>query len=182
MSDLTIRAEVPDDYDAIRDLVRAAFTEVFGAGDDEVGLIDTLRGRPEHDPALALVAERGGAVVGHILFSPVWFVDEPSIRAAVLAPLAVRLDCQRQGIGTRLVEEGLAACRKRDIQAVVTQGSVDYYPRFGFEPLEGTRLHTIFRSSHDLVLALEPGVLEGVTGLIDFPDLWQAFVENGDHE
>ncbi|MBL7222591.1 MAG: N-acetyltransferase, partial [Candidatus Brocadiae bacterium] len=119
MSDLTLRPERADDFEAIRDLVRAAFTEVFGAGDGEAGLIDSLRGRPEHDPALALVAERGGEVVGHILFSPVWFVDEPSIRAAVLAPRAVRCDCQRQGIGTRLMEKGLAACRKQGTQAVV---------------------------------------------------------------
>jgi predicted N-acetyltransferase YhbS len=52
--------------------------------------------------------------------------------ASLLAPLAVLPDHQRQGIGSGLVEEGLAQLRAAGVSIVFTLGHPDYYPRFGF--------------------------------------------------
>jgi putative acetyltransferase len=41
---------------------------------------------------------------------------------------------QRQGIGSKLVEAGLAACRHTPYGVVVVLGHPHYYPRFGFVP------------------------------------------------
>jgi putative acetyltransferase len=46
--------------------------------------------------------------------------------------MAVRPDRQRQGIGSRLVQNGLAELRSIGCQAVIVLGHPGYYPRFGF--------------------------------------------------
>jgi putative acetyltransferase len=41
---------------------------------------------------------------------------------------------QNQGIGSRLVDEGLARMRRAGCLFVVVLGHHEYYPRFGFQP------------------------------------------------
>src|SRR5262249_51224479 len=82
---------------------------------------------------LSLVALREGAVVGHILFSQVTVADAPDGFSAVgLAPVAVLPQFQRQGIGSRLIREGLEQCKRAAYDAAVLLGDPVYYSRFGF--------------------------------------------------
>ena len=68
---------------------------------------------PGYTPELSLVAELNGSVVGHIIFSDAYIdTDGGRIPAICLGPLAVHPDWQQRGIGSRLVEEGLAAGRR----------------------------------------------------------------------
>lgn len=82
-------------------------------------------------PALDLVAERDGAVVGHILHSHGDLADTP---IPGLAPLAVHPDAQGQGVGSALVRETLRIADMAGEPAVIVLGHPDYYARFGFEP------------------------------------------------
>jgi putative acetyltransferase len=60
-----------------------------------------------------LVAEKNGEIVGHILLSKAKVVDAgSSYEVIVLAPIAVRPEYQRQGIGGQLIQEGLSRCQK----------------------------------------------------------------------
>ena len=122
---MRIRAEGPEDEDAVRVVLTAA----FDGRTNEAALVDALRagGRV----ALALVAEDDGAVVGHMLFS-LAAIGPESVLA--LAPLAVAPALQRQGIGSALVREGLARVGERDEPLVVVLGNPAYYARFGFRP------------------------------------------------
>jgi putative acetyltransferase len=52
-----------------------------------------------------------------------------------LAPVAVLPERQRQGVGSALVEAGLAEARAAGIDIVFLLGEPEYYGRFGFEPL-----------------------------------------------
>jgi putative acetyltransferase len=79
------------------------------------------------------VAEDDGAIVGHILFTPVVVEGRPALGMG-LAPLAVLPGRQRQGIGSQLVRRGLDSLRERGCPFVVVVGHPEYYPRFGFEP------------------------------------------------
>ena len=63
-----IRPELPSDHQAIKHIHRLAF-----AGECEARLVRKLRTRSDLDSHLSLIAERKDQVVGHILFSPVWF-------------------------------------------------------------------------------------------------------------
>lgn len=126
-----IRKEEPDDIDAVRRVNEIAFE-----GPLEAGIVDKLRGRCED--IISLVAEEGGGVVGHILFSLIKLESGGEEHLGMgLAPMAVLPGHQRKGIGSELVRAGLAELRERDCPFVIVLGHPEYYPRFGFEPASG---------------------------------------------
>ena len=123
---VTIRREVNIDTKSIRRVNRLAFGR-----DDEARLVDALRDGGY--ARLSLVAEVGGDVVGHILFSDLPIVTgSGTVSSLALAPMAVVPELQRQGIGSRLVERGLSDCRAEGHRIVVVLGHSEFYPRFGF--------------------------------------------------
>lgn len=127
---LKIGTETP----AMAEAIYRIHFEAFGRP-DEGRLVDALRQGDTFVPGLSLVAELDGDLVGHILFTKIQIRDGEMVHPALaLAPLAVLPACQRQGIGSRLVSEGLAACASRGSEPVVVLGHPDYYPRFGFQP------------------------------------------------
>jgi putative acetyltransferase len=129
MSDeLVIRTEEPSDRDAVRAVNEAAFET-----STEADLVDALRAGGEAVPELCLVAEAGGAVVGHICFSRAR-LDESGVEILALAPMAVAPEHQRNGIGSELVRQGLERAEATEFPLVVVLGHPDFYPRFGFDP------------------------------------------------
>ncbi len=121
-----IRTESPRD----RDEVHALHMEAFGRR-AESDLVNRL-----HDcnlAAISLVATRAGAVIGHILFSPVAIhgraTDPPALG---LAPVSVAPAFQRRGIASRLIRAGLDTCRAIGAPLVVVLGEPSMYSRFGF--------------------------------------------------
>ena len=147
-----IRLATSPDHGAIRALNLAAFE-----GGAEADLVEALRA--DGDVALELVAEEGGAIVGHILFSRLWADSEGLYMA--LAPMAVSPQRQRQGIGGRLVAGGLELCQEFGARAVVVLGHPDYYPRFGFTAEAAAKLKSPYSGSPAyMAKALEPGALD----------------------
>ena len=122
---IEVRDERPADREAVFQLNAEAFPT-----DVEAKLVDRLRA--DADPVISLVATDDGDVVGHILFSPAELGDGALVMG--LAPMAVRPDRQRQGIGSSLVRAGLDRCRDLGAGVVIVLGHAEYYPRFGFEP------------------------------------------------
>jgi len=122
---IEIRKEEPQDRDALRHLNLAAFDN-----GPEAALVDKLRSSCKD--YMAFVAIEDGAVVGHILFTPVT-VDGSSAVGMGLAPIAVLSSHQRKGIGSRLVRHGLEHLRQSGCPFVIVLGHPEYYPRFGFE-------------------------------------------------
>ena len=163
---MTIRAERSADYAAIEHVNRLAFGQ-----DDEARLVSKLRAIDGFDPALSLVAVRDGRIVGHILFSPIHIeTDQGDVPALALAPMGVLPECQRQGIGCDLVREGLEACRRAGHRIVIVVGHAEYYPRFGFTPAGRHGLRPPFTVPDEafMAMALVPGALEGVSGVVRF--------------
>src|SRR5918999_3861274 len=97
-----MRPEQAADHDAIRELLRRAFDPYGG----EAELVDALRAAGDHVPELCLVALEEGELAGHVFYSRVRLCSGDE--ALALAPMAVRPDAQRRGIGSRLVEKSLA--------------------------------------------------------------------------
>jgi putative acetyltransferase len=122
---MAVRVEEPADVAAIHAVNRAAFDSAL-----EANLVDALRAQAAG--AISLVVAEDRTIVGHIMFSPVRLAGAPGFRAMALAPMAVTPDRQRTGIGSALVRDGLAECRRRGVEAVFVVGHPDYYPRFGF--------------------------------------------------
>lgn len=160
---IRIRAEARDDRSAVHAVNAAAF-----GGGAEAGLVDVLR--EQAYPIVSLVAELGGEVVGHILFSPVTLGGRPDLKIMGLAPMAVTPAHQRSGIGSALVEAGLERCSELDFGAVVVLGHRDYYPRFGFISAARFGLCSEYDAPDDTFMTLElrPDYLRGVTGIVRY--------------
>lgn len=80
---------------------------------------------------LSLIAESDGEIVGNVIFTPCR-VGEQEEKVSMLAPLAVHPDRQGMGVGSRLVEEGLARIAAEGFAKVLVLGDPRYYSRFGF--------------------------------------------------
>jgi putative acetyltransferase len=127
---MNIRIATTQDQDAIRRLYWSAFPE---AENEMVATLAVdLLSEKSALPILSLIAEMEDAVVGHVAFSPVEIDNQTAIQAYILAPLAVRPDCQNQRIGTALVEYGMQRLSALGVDIIFVYGAPEYYGRFGF--------------------------------------------------
>ncbi|WP_424363739.1 GNAT family N-acetyltransferase [Methylocystis parvus] len=88
--------------------------------------------------------------------------------------MAVRPDRQREGIGSSLVRDGLAALRSQGCEAVIVLGHPSYYPRFGFSAAMAEKLTAPFSGEAFMALELAPGILAGRARLVIYPDVFGA--------
>jgi len=162
-----IRPEKPEDIASIENVTTRAFQ-----GEEEANLIAAIRTSDYFIPELSLVAlDDNTQTVGHILFSPVKIESpETSVEALALAPMAVLTECQNSGIGTLLVQHGLAACKKLGYSIVIVVGHPEYYPRFGFRPARDCGIKAPFEVPDEafMVLELVPGALKNVRGVVKY--------------
>ena len=183
-----IREALPSDLDDVLSIEHAAF-----GSDVEAELVRNLLDDPSAKPLLSLLAfqvdltdhclrERA---VGHILFTAAHLTDNQNTASiALLAPLAVVPEAQKQGIGTQLVEKGLQLLSQSGIELVFVLGHPDYYPRHGFQPAGalGFKAPYPIAAEHSaawMVQALCPNLIGSVTGkvvcadLLNEPKYWQ---------
>ncbi|MGH8632336.1 MAG: GNAT family N-acetyltransferase, partial [Burkholderiales bacterium] len=144
-----IREERPADFDAVREVLLAAFGR-----EAESLLVERLRAAAK--VTVSLVAEEHGRVLGHVLFSTISIdtggMEQPAI---ALAPLAVLPAFQRLGIGSALVSAGLAGLRERRAARVLVMGDPGYYARFGFAPASRFAVRSPFPAPEAAFMALE---------------------------
>ena len=143
--EFTIRPKGSTDIEQVREIVRAAFpTEV------ESKLVDALRvnGRA----VISLVAVSGDEVLGHILFSAVSSPSPSPAKGIGLAPVAVRPDVQSQGIGSRLIHDGLSLCKELHFDYCVVLGDPNYYQRFGFEKASTFGMRNEYGVDHEFIV------------------------------
>ena len=130
---MLIRRERPDDVDGVRDVVAAAFPDEArpGATPVEVTLVDALRRTEEWLPALSMVAEDDGQIVGYVVCSRAWVEEHPVLG---LGPLAVSPQSQRAGVGSALMHAVLGEADALGEPLVVLLGHTDYYPQVRVPP------------------------------------------------
>ncbi len=161
---ILIRTETSQDYPAVEEINRAAFS-----GPGEAELVNRLR--KTCPTAVSLVAEQDGQVCGHIFFSPVT-IENPNARVGMgLGPMAVAPAVQRHGIGSELVKAGLAVLRETGCPYVIVLGHPDFYPRFGFVPASRYGLRCKWEGIPDGVFMaqeLQPASLTGCNGLVQY--------------
>tara|TARA_R110000772_G_scaffold107241_1_gene209504 strand:+ start:120 stop:614 length:495 start_codon:yes stop_codon:yes gene_type:complete len=126
---MEIRTENPSDCETISRITRAAFAPMPFSEGNEAECIEKLR--RDGDLTLSLVAINDAELVGHIAFSPV-FINESFDGWYGLGPVSASPDAQRTGIGSALINEGLARLRQMDAQGCALIGDPAYYSRFGF--------------------------------------------------
>lgn len=128
---MIIRQEAEKDYHDIYRLIIEVFKTAEHADGNEQDLVNALRKSDAFVPELSLVAEISGELVGHILFSEAKVGKDTVL---VLAPLSVKPEFQRQGIGSALVKTGHKIAAILGYSYSFVLGSELYYPRFGYLP------------------------------------------------
>lgn len=134
---MPIRPETFADEELIRTLTTSAFFKAAHSSGNEAAIVDNLRSAGAL--TISLVTTDAGRILGHVAFSPVmingfhdgWFG---------LGPVSVDPNHHREGIGTALIEAGLAQLRQKGAKGCVVLGDPNYYCRFGFAADPNLRL------------------------------------------
>ena len=165
---LQVRKALESDNQSISEVVLAAFGDV--QGQEISALITGLLTDQSAQPLLSLVATTNGNVVGHILFTSSRIgPSQRIISSAILAPLSVHPEYQNQGIGDRLIKEGLEQLKAAGVELVFVLGHPGYYPKHGFSAA-GIRgfdaPYPIPPENSDawMVQELHPGILRHISG------------------
>ena len=126
---MIVRDERAGDEAAIAAVTAAAFAGKPYSDQTEPLIIERLR----HARALtlSLVAEDEAEIVGHVAFSRIE-IEDGAPGWYGLGPVSVRPDRQGQGIGGRLIREGLARLQALEAGGCALVGDPGYYARFGF--------------------------------------------------
>lgn len=127
---MIIRPEIPEDIQSIRDLVTSAFEDAPHSHGTEASIVDRLR--EAGVLTISLVAAQADQIVGHVAFSPVT-IEGTGAGWYGLGPVAVHSDYQKTGIGTKLIETGLAKLKALSASGCVVLGDPQYYARFNFK-------------------------------------------------
>jgi len=180
---LIIRTSTKTD---VKDLLNVQ-AQAFGKeeGPEIVDLVDKLLSDPSAHPLLSLVATREERTIGHILFTNARIRrSKKSLSAAILAPLAVLPDAQNQGVGGRLIKEGLRLLSDSGVELLFVLGHPGYYPRYGFKPAGAYGFEAPYpipdkNADAWMVQALRPGVMDHTGGQVicanalDQPAYWR---------
>ena len=171
MNSNAVRIRVSEDGD--RERILAVHRNAFGDEEGPViaNLVEEMLADPTGKPIFSLVAELGGDLVGHVLFTSVTLEPNGEVSAQILAPLVVTRDQQGQGIGSRLIKDGFTHLQKAGIELVFVLGYPDYYSRFDFAPagVRGFQApHPILPKNADawMVHELSPGAIEKYEGIV----------------
>ncbi len=161
--EVLIRPARETDTSEVLAVVRDAFSAGTDGGREEVEIVEAICSRNGTVPGCDLVAVAGGEIVGHLLAS-IGRLNEVEIPG--IAPLAVRSDRQRQGVGSALVAEALRQLEAQRFPIVVLLGDPNYYERFGFGPSGPSGIHYLpvgMNNPHFQVLQLNEarGALTG---------------------
>ena len=128
---MNIRIARETDLDSILKVIESAFS------DEEnkviMNLVQELHQETISPSIKSLVAEVDNQVIGYVSFSPIFLKSNTSISGYILAPLAVSLEHQKQGVGSNLINAGINMLTKVGVGVLLVYGDPAYYGRFGFK-------------------------------------------------
>ncbi len=128
-----IQRENPQDWGEVETLYDLCFTPGRWA-------LSSYRLRENTPPVIDLCRvahDDTGALVGAIRF---WPVRVGLAQALLLGPIAVHPTRQGEGLGARLIRDGVNAAVAANWARVLLVGDAPYYARFGFRRLTGVNM------------------------------------------
>ncbi|MGA9541355.1 MAG: N-acetyltransferase [Methyloceanibacter sp.] len=129
IKNVEIRQALPADAPAIEALYPAAFPD-----EDLVPLVRDL----QELAAISFVGLANNGLVAHAAFTPCSLAGRGD-NVALLGPVAVAPDRQRQGIGSALLRAGLRHLQNAGTGWVFVLGDPGYYGCLGFKPDDDVR-------------------------------------------
>lgn len=145
IANLKIRTETEEDRTRVERLIEDSFKDLEFSDGREQDLVRSLRSTVNFIPELSLVAQIDEKIVGYLLMTSVKirFAEgwQPSL---ALAPMAVEPSFQGKGIGSALIKTAHEKARNIGYPSAVVVGHKDYYPRFGYQPLQNYKIRVPF--------------------------------------
>ena len=186
-NDSIIRLERKDEHREVETLIREAFWNVYRPGCLEHYVIPVLRADPAFVPALDLVMEKDGRIIGQTMYmrSNIRADDGREIPIMTMGPICITPELERQGYGRHLLDHSLELAAGLDCGAVCFEGNIDFYGKSGFRYASeyGIRYHGLPEgadASFFLCKELKTGYLDGITGVYAPPQGY--FVEEAEAE
>lgn len=170
--DLIIRQEQTGDHKDVFNLIEEAFQHMDVSDHREQFLVERLRKSNAFVPELSLVAEIDEQIVGYILLTKVLIRNEDQEHISLtMAPVAVRPDFQRCGIGSVLIRKSHELAKKLQFSSVTVLGHADYYPKFGYVEAQqfGIRFPFDVPPQNCMVIELVEGGLSNTSGIVEYP-------------
>jgi len=133
--EIIIRNETENDYRVVEELTREAFWNLYFPGCVEHYLVHNMRNHPDFLKELNFVAEYDGKIVGNIMYTKAWLIDElgKEIDIVSFGPLSVLPEYQRKGIGSALINHSKNIAMANGVKAIVILGDPHNYCKHGFK-------------------------------------------------
>lgn len=176
MKNYIIRNETPVDYRETENLTREAFWNVYRPGCLEHYVLHTYRDRADFVPALDLVLEQDGRIIGHVMYvhAKIQADDGREIPILTFGPISIAPEYQRKGFGKLLLDDSLEKAKKLGAGAVCMEGNIDFYGKSGFVVASTKGIHYYAEPREGevpyfLIKELREGFLNGITGVYHTP-------------
>lgn len=166
---MIIRKVNEKDFENIYELVKIAFQTAKVSDGTEQDFVYELRKRDTYIPELELVAEEENILIGHIMLSKQKIEkienSENNI-GLMLAPICVRKQDRKKGIGGTLIKEATRIAKELGYQAIFLIGDPNYYKRYGFRKITEFNLENTSDVPDEFILANEliPNALKEIKG------------------
>ena len=165
---IILRQEINEDFSEVFKINHLAFGQ-----DSEAKLVDALRkNETAFVPELSIVATKDNQIVGHILFTKINIIGDNGIlnESLALAPVAVKTELQKRGIGGQLIRKGFEVAKELGFKSIIVLGHEHYYPKFGFEPAAKWNIKAAFEVPSNVFMAIElvPNGFKNVTGTVNY--------------
>ncbi len=146
-------------------VTREAFWNLYVPGCSEHYMVHVLRDHPDFIPDLDYVACVDNQVVGSILYTKSWVIDETGETRETLSfgPVSVLPEYQRKGIGSALIRHTVQQARAEGYPAILIFGSPINYCKHGFKSCRDYNVSTMEGKYPFgmLVLELKEGFFKG---------------------
>ena len=182
--EINVRNITAKDHYDVELIAKKAFWNLNMPGCDEHYLVHRLWDEPCYIPELSLVAEVDGKAVGAILYSKSRIETEnENIEVLTFGPLCVDPDCQKKGIGRKLLSESMSLAAERGYKAIFICGVPTYYPKFGFKTADTFGITMPDGSTFDAFMGyeLQKDALKGVTGKFYEADVFDCDIHDEEY-
>ena len=170
-NNIVIRLEEKREYEAVENLVRDSFWNVYRPGCLEHYVLHQLRNDPAFVPELDFVMYREEELIGQNMFMEATIMadDGRSIPIMTMGPICIKNAYKGKGYGKILLDYSLEKAAELGCGALCFEGNIDFYGKSGFRQASeyGIRYHGLPEgedASFFLCKELIPGYLNGITG------------------
>lgn len=160
-----IRTEQPADHRQVEAVIRKAFYNIYVPGCSEHYLAHVIRSHENFIPKLDLVMELNGQIIGNVMYTKAWLIDETGCEKPILTfgPVCILPEFQRKGYGRQLLEHSFDQAVALGYDTIVIFGDPANYVARGFKSCHKYQvcLEDGTFPAAMLVKELVPGVLNG---------------------